>query len=507
MADAAYTPSPANGGRTALATRDPGTALAGPGAIPTLAIMGHPNAGKSSVVATLTENDRIAIDKRAGTTLTSDEYPVIIDGQRIMVFIDTPGFQNPSAILEWFQAHCDERDLASAFCAAHDDDPDFSHDCALLAPVAQGAGIVLVVDGSKRIKEKDRIEMELLRLTARPRMAILNNLNAVDTHMPAWQAALNKSFNAVREFNAHRATYAERIALLSALKTIDQRWEPMLNETIRAFEGDWARRIEQTIGSTVDLLRDALTYRVSKVMRVGDINSEADRAVIREALTEAFQNGLRGLEVRAQDEIRGHFKHHVWNLPPDSLLRKDLFSDEVEQALGLRHGQVILASAGAGAATGLGIDLAFGGMSLGIATAIGAASGGVLGALSSMALAKIDIQRTLGVERFSMGPVSNPRFPFVLLDRIILYCARAMNWAHGRQAADETNPHKVPEREPIKRRGFTEALSGDDHKALARFFAAARKGRDCKDEARVREILKGILQGLSVNDIDSRIDL
>ncbi|MCG6942788.1 MAG: 50S ribosome-binding GTPase, partial [Thiohalocapsa sp.] len=30
--------------------------------VPVLAIMGHPNAGKSSVVATLTENDRIAID-------------------------------------------------------------------------------------------------------------------------------------------------------------------------------------------------------------------------------------------------------------------------------------------------------------------------------------------------------------------------------------------------------------------------------------------------------------
>ena len=30
--------------------------------------MGHPNAGKSSVVATLTENDQVSIDKRAGTT-------------------------------------------------------------------------------------------------------------------------------------------------------------------------------------------------------------------------------------------------------------------------------------------------------------------------------------------------------------------------------------------------------------------------------------------------------
>jgi small GTP-binding protein len=261
--------------------------------IPVLAIMGHPNAGKSSVVATLTENDRIDIDKRAGTTTTSDEYPVIIDGRTIMAFIDTPGFQNPSDILEWFQAHADERDLAGAFLAAHADDVLFSHDCALLRPVAEGAGIILVVDGSKRIKEKDRTEMELLRLTGRPRMAILNNLSTVNKHMPAWQDALNKSFNAVREFNAHRATYAERIALLSALKTIDQRWEPMLDQTIRAFEGDWERRIEQCADTIIELMRDALAYKVTRVVKVGDLDSDAAREAIQAKLSSAFQDGLR----------------------------------------------------------------------------------------------------------------------------------------------------------------------------------------------------------------------
>ena len=97
---------------------------------PVLAIMGHPNAGKSSVVATLTENDRIDIDKRAGTTTVSDAYPVIIDGRTIMEFIDTPGFQNPTDILEWFQANQSETDLAGAFVTAHRDDPMFSHDRA-----------------------------------------------------------------------------------------------------------------------------------------------------------------------------------------------------------------------------------------------------------------------------------------------------------------------------------------------------------------------------------------
>jgi len=475
--------------------------------IPVLAIMGHPNAGKSSVVATLTENDRIAIDKRAGTTTTTDEYPVIIDGRPVMIFVDTPGFQNPSDILEWFQAHEDETDLAGAFLAAYGDDPMFSHDCALLRPVADGAGIILVVDGSKRIKEKDRTEMELLRLTGRPRMAILNNLSNIDKHMAAWQDALNKSFNSVREFNAHRATYAERIALLGALKTIDQRWEPMLDETIRAFREDWARRIDQSADTIIQLIKDALGKRVTRVVKVSDIKSDDQREAIQQQLTLALQQALRQLEVDAQQEIRRHFRHHVWDLPGTSLLSKDLFSEEVEEALGLRQRQLALAGAAAGAVSGGAIDLGLGGMSFGTGALIGGLVGGALGALGGAALAKLDIQRTLGVERFSLGPVTNPRFPFVLLDRIILYAARAMNWAHGRQAADEGAPNRVPDKELRRKRGFTESLTTQEHRTLARFFAAARRGKDTPNEEQSRAIIVEILRGVSVSDVDDRLRL
>jgi len=474
---------------------------------PTLAIVGHPNAGKSSVVATLTENDRIAIDKRAGTTTRSDEYPVEIDGHTVLRFVDTPGFQNPTDILEWFQHHPEETDLARAFLAAHGDDRLFSHDCALLRPIADGAGIILVVDGSKRIKEKDRTEMELLRLTGRPRMAILNNLTNNDKHMAAWQDALNKSFNSVRAFNAHRATYAERIALLNALKAIDQRWEPMLNETVRAFERDWDRRIDNSVTSILALLRKALAFKVVKIVKVNELGSDNEREAIRKRLTESLQDGLRKLENHTQAEIRDHFKHRVWNVPPGSLLVQDLFSEEVEQHLGLNRHQAVLASAAAGAATGGAIDLGFGGLSFGAGTLIGAGIGGALGVLGTSQLAKLDIQRTLGVERFTLGPVTNPRFPFILLDRIMLYSARAMNWAHGRQAADEAAPNRVPDLVPSKKQGFTEALDPEDHKVMAKYFAAARKGKESPHEARVREIIHNVLRGLSTDRIDSRINL
>ena len=474
--------------------------------IPRLAIMGHPNAGKSSVVATLTENDRIAIDKRAGTTTKSDVYPVVIDGRKVIEFIDTPGFQNPNAILEWFQAHEDTPDLARAFVKAHRDDPLYAHDVALMEPVGEGAGIILVVDGSKRIKEKDRVEIELLRLTARPRMAILNNLSRQDRYMNQWRDALSKAFNSVREFNAHRATYSERIRLLSALKSIDQRWEPMVEEAIDAFAHDWERRTDQAVGTIIDLLKQALSYKVSKTVKSGKVIFQSGRDRVKAEITAEFEDSLRRLEVEAQEHIRAHFRHNVWNVPPDSLLSQDLLSEDVGQALGLSRRQLAMAGVAAGAASGVTIDLATAGHSLGTGALLGAAAGGFLGMMGGKALAKLNIERAPNTHVYTIGPVSNPRFPFVLLDRIVLYSARAMNWAHGRQAADENDPDRVPDRE-IRPKGFTEELSAQEQRELARFFGDARRGRESEHEAACRDIVKSILRGVSLSEIDSRSDL
>lgn len=470
---------------------------------PRLAIMGHPNAGKSSVVATLTENDRIAIDQRAGTTTGSDSYPVVIDGRAVIEFIDTPGFQNPSAILEWFQANEGQSDLARTFVQTHRRDPLFAHDCALLEPVAHGAGIILVVDGSKRIKEKDRIEIELLRLTARPRMAILNNLTSQERYMAQWQDALSKAFNSVRTFNAHRATYAERIRLLHALRSIDQRWEARLDETVDAFERDWDRRMDQATDTIITLLKDALAFRVSRVVKDKHLVFKSGRDRVKAEIMTELAHGLRDLEVQAQDRIRAHFRHNVWNVSHDSILAKDLLSEEVSRALGLSKRQLVMAGMATGAATGVGLDLALGGTSLGLGAMFGAAAGGALGIAGGSALAKLDIETKAGTKRYTAGPVSNPRFPFVLLDRIILYCARAMNWAHGRQAADEAATNRVADKER-QIQGFTEALESPQQRDLARFFSAARRGRDSEHESTCREIVKGVLKDLSASRIDSR---
>jgi hypothetical protein len=64
--------------------------------------------------------------------------------------------------------------MLAAFIEAHRDDPAFRDDCELLGPVAAGAGVIFVVDGSRPLRHVDRAEMEILRLSGAPRMAVIN---------------------------------------------------------------------------------------------------------------------------------------------------------------------------------------------------------------------------------------------------------------------------------------------------------------------------------------------
>jgi len=72
---------------------------------PVFAVVGHPNKGKSSIVATLSQNDAIAIALEPGTTRRSHAYPLQVDGQVLYTLVDTPGFQRPRRVLEWLEAH------------------------------------------------------------------------------------------------------------------------------------------------------------------------------------------------------------------------------------------------------------------------------------------------------------------------------------------------------------------------------------------------------------------
>src|SRR5690606_22538822 len=81
----------------ALPEADEGARLELPEGTPRLAIVGRPNAGKSSLTNRLLGEERQLVDSRPGTTIDSIDTLVEIDGEPL-VLIDTAGIRRRRAV-------------------------------------------------------------------------------------------------------------------------------------------------------------------------------------------------------------------------------------------------------------------------------------------------------------------------------------------------------------------------------------------------------------------------
>ena len=467
--------------------------------IPEFAIIGHPNEGKSAVVSTLAEDDSVRVSPYPGETIVCQTFPVKIDGREIIRFTDTPGFQNPKKVLAWM--HSDQGsnpDLLRRFLDSHRDKPEFKEDCELFQPVVRGAGIIYVVDGSRPVRKVDLTEMEILRLTGRPRMAIINCKEDETAYLDQWKTEFRKHFNAVRLFNAYRATYAERILLLENLKGIEQDWEPALETVISAFKEDWHRRNVLTAEVICDMIENCLTYRITKKIPEGmDENSLITH------LQEEYNAAIGKIEKNAHQKIRMYFKHNVFNygLPPHSILQEDLFSKKTWQVLGLTPRQLITAAGIAGGAVGAALDLATAGLSFGIFTAIGGLAGAgwtALGGGKRLARTKV-VGLNLGGHLLRIGPAGDVQFMFILMDRVLIFYAHIINWAHGRRDYPDsrTRIHQP------RRRGFTHRWDKRTKNICRDFYISVRSGDDRKKTQRRGALIKSLhklLMEISLSD-------
>ena len=454
-------------------------------AIPEFAVLGHPNEGKSSVVSTLAEDDSVKISPTPGETLSCRSFPVRIDGKEIIRFTDTPGFQRPRKTLKWMEAYAGPRkQLAADFCEAHKNNPDFRNECELFGPVVRGAGIIFVVDGSRPLRNNDRMEIEILRQTGRPRMAIINSKALHEEHLSEWKNEFRKNFNAVRVFNAHNANYRERIALLETLKAIDQDWQIVLEKVIRAFREDWKNRRLVAADLICDLLARCLSHRVEKAYAEAGGERETKSRV-----QTVYQKEIAALEKQTHDRIRQLYKHNIFelDLPPQSIVHEDLFSTRTWQVLGLKPVQLAAAAALGGGVIGAKLDIAAAGLGFGVFTAIGGAvaagSAYLLG--EKMVKAKV-VGFNLGGYTVTVGPHKSPNFPFILMDRALIVYSHVINWAHGKRDYPDVDRDK--KRHVKLKEGYTAAWSSDDKKICQTFFKAIRSGDPHQIESRRRRM-------------------
>ena len=440
--------------------------------VPAFAVVGHPNKGKSSIVSTLAHDDSVRIAPEPGTTTECREYPMRVDGEVQYVLIDTPGFQRARRALDWMrgrETHAGaHRAVVEAFVAEHRGTGRFPDECELLGPVLDGAGILYVVDGARPYGPEFEAEMEILRWTGQPSMALVNPIGG-DAHVEEWRTALQQYFKIVRVFDAHAASFQARLDLLRGFGQLVEEWRAPLEAAVQAIALERGRVHARVARVLAALLGDVLVHTATR-----RLDPDTDPALVRESLEQEWQDALRQRERDARRAVERVYRHRAIEREerPFELCEQDLFSTDHWYLWGLSRRQLVASGAAGGAVLGIAVDAAAHGVSLLMGSLVGAAVGGAGAWWSSTRLARFRVlSLPISGRLLRCGPAASQNFPYVVLGRALYHHARVAGRTHADRGA-------LVLAGDSPRENWIERLGTGRRKELERIFRAIRGGEE-----------------------------
>jgi len=377
------------------------------------AVVGHPNKGKSSIVSTLSQDDSIKISSLSGTTTESSAYEVDETIEHYQL-IDTPGFQRPHKVLEWLKQHAQSAEQRSKAVIEFINDEEcllkFPDEVKLLTPIVEGAAILYVVDGSRPYGSDYEAEMEILRWTGSPSMALINPIESED-QVESWKDALEQYFKLVRVFNPMTAEFDKQLELLEAFTYLKPEWKHHLKSIISHLKESRERQKEQSANILTRLVDDLCFYQIRQ-----KVLTQHQAELIHGTVEKQYQNWMIKREQRAYKELLKNYRHNHTQFTIDELaLPPDLFDCDQWFMWGLNKKQLTATSALTGAVVGATADAAVGGASLMLGAVIGSAVGFTSAWFASDQLLKVDIKGLpLGGYEAVYGPIKNKNFPYVV---------------------------------------------------------------------------------------------
>ncbi len=443
---------------------------------PKFAVVGHPNKGKSSIVSTLAFDDAVQISDTPGSTTKKQSFPLTVDGKILYELFDTPGFQRARRVLAWLEKHdvpADKKhEVVQAFINEHKEDERFQDEIELLEPIMAGAGIIYVVDGSKPYGEEYEAEMEILRWTGQPSMALINLIGDTN-YVEEWKRALGHYFKMVRVFNPMEADFIQHLNLLESMAQLNEEWTDPVKASIILFKQYHEQMFEQSASSITQLVHHSLSHIEQLSLTHEDATAEE-----REEIQEKYQMQLRTYELESQKKIEKIWNHDHLQKVQESLLFEgmDLFSKESASIFGLTRKELLITGATGGAVTGAGIDLLFGGSTLLLGSAIGALVGGsgVFFGFNELSDIKV-LGQNLGKKYLEIGPMKNLNFPYILLNRALYHASEVASRSHALRSVAKFEMGK----------SFTERwMDESTRKSLEKFHSKFRSGDEVKEEER-----------------------
>jgi len=340
-----------------------------------IAVVGHTNAGKTSLIRTLLRDDKFGnIDEVAGTTRSVEKSAIFAGDHAAINLFDTPGFEDSSALLQALEELADRAeartpaDLLRTFISQAKDYPDFEQEIKVLRQSLNSDALLYMIDVREPLLGKYSDEVEILSKAGKPILPVFNFIAGNDEALMRWREQMAR-------FNLHAALEFDTVAFdFDAEKRLYQKLQSVLEpryhtlQTLIDYRQEvWNKLVHAAAQRIFQLLTQVACYRLEVTEKEGI--PDADMTAMQNFVRQAEQAALRDLLTIfafSQKDVELHqlaVRDGQWEL--------DIFSPHALKDFGLNAGATALK----GAAAGAGIDLMVGGLSLGAATALGAALG------------------------------------------------------------------------------------------------------------------------------------
>lgn len=346
-----------------------------------IAVVGHTNTGKTSLLRTLTRDSHFGeVSARPSTTRHVEGVSLGIGATPVLTLYDTPGMEDSIALLETLDAQAagagrrlDGPARVQQFLQSPAATARFEQEAKVLRQLLQCDAALYVVDARDPVLSKYRDELETLASCAVPLLPLLNFVSDARAGEAAWREALARlglhvvvSFDTVAPARGGERLLYERLATL-----LDNRGTGLLR-LVEDHEKQALGRRGAATQLVADLLIDVAACRVR-------VPNGTDETALASALA-GLNRRVREREQVCVDALLGLYRFSRQDLDAghlpvsDGRWQEDLFDPATLASLGITLG----GGAAAGAAAGFGIDLMLGGTTLGSGAALGALIGGGL---------------------------------------------------------------------------------------------------------------------------------
>ena len=336
-----------------------------------LAVVGHTNTGKTSLMRTLLRDSRFGEVQNAAATTRHVAQAALGDGVETWLYLhDTPGLEDAGGVLDWLEENTSPQHEGIERLQQFLDSPaaqnEWAQEAKVLRQVLASDAALYVVDAREDVLPKYKDELTVLSWCAKPVMPVFNFIHG--QNMDEWQTLLaRRSLHVSSRFDTVAFDFSGEMVLWQQLATLLGQ-PPALSALMAFRQQEWQQLERQAYALVAQFLLDAAACvrqfedksRTQAVLDEMQAAVAAHESSLHQQLFALYRFYYSDADIQGQQVLRA--------------FRQNPFDAELLKDYGIRTGK----AAATGALLGLGVDA----LTLGTSLGLGATIGGVLGGLA-----------------------------------------------------------------------------------------------------------------------------